>query len=184
MGKVVYGFNVSLDGFIEDSSGNFDWSVPDEALHRHFNEAEAATGLHLYGRRLWETMRVWQTLDADPSVSEVERDYARHWQQSPNIVFSTTLTEVPPGVRLLRTVDPAEIAELKQSTAGEISLGGAGLAAEFRKHGLIDEYWVYVAPVLLGSGKPMFQGPGIERLRLLGIEQFESGTTLLRYAPE
>jgi dihydrofolate reductase len=183
MGMITYGFNVSLDGFIEDSTGGFDWSVPDEALHRHFNEQERVTGLHLYGRGLWETMKVWGTLGEDASLSEVEHEYARLWQRVPTVVFSRTLQEAPDGVRLVREVDPVEIARLKESTLGELSLGGASLAAEFRRLGLIDEYLVYVAPVLVGSGKRMFEDTGVERLRLLDVERFDAGVTLLRYAP-
>ena len=184
MGNILYGFNVSLDGFIEDATGNFDWSEPDEESHRHFNEQERATGLHLYGRGLWEVMKVWATLDAEPSMAEYEREYARLWQNVPTIVFSRTLTEVPDGVRLLRGVDPAEIRQLKANTEGDLSLGGASLAAEFRRLGLVDEYWLYVVPVLVGSGKRMFQGQALERLPLLEVRTFTSGVTLLRYATE
>ena len=183
MGSILYGFNVSLDGFIEDATGNFDWSEPDEESHRHFNDQERVTGLHLYGRRLWEVMKVWATLDSEPSLAEYEREYARLWQKVPTVVFSRTLTEVPEGVRLSREVDAAEVRELKATTEGDLSLGGASLAAEFRRLGLVDEYWVYVVPILVGSGKPMFQGEGLESLRLLDVRTFASGVTLLRYAP-
>jgi len=183
MGNILYGFNVSLDGFIEDATGNFDWSTPDEESHRHFNDQERATRLHLYGRGLWEVMKVWATLDTEPSMAEYEREYARLWQKVPTIVFSRTLTEVPDGVRIVRKVDAVEIRELKARTEGDLSLGGASLAAEFRRLGLVDEYLVYVVPVLVGSGKPMFQGETIEKLRLLDVRTFASGVTLLRYAP-
>jgi dihydrofolate reductase len=183
MGNILYGFNVSLDGFIEDATGNFDWSTPDEESHRHFNDQERATGLHLYGRGLWEVMKVWATLDTEPSMAEYEREYARLWQKVPTIVFSRTLTEVPDGVRIVREVDAVEIRELKARTEGDLSLGGASLAAEFRRLGLVDEYLVYVVPVLVGSGKPMFQGDTIENLHLLDVRTFASGVTLLRYAP-
>ena len=184
MGNITYGFNVSLDGFIEDATGNFDWSEPDEESHRHFNNQERSTGLHLYGRGLWEVMKVWATLDTEPSMAEYEREYARLWQKVPTIVFSRTLTEAPEGVRLLREVDPAEIRQLKATTDGELALGGASLAAEFRRFGLVDEYWVYVVPVLVGSGKRMFRGEATEHLQLHDVRTFTSGVTLLRYATE
>ena len=181
MGKVVYGFHVSLDGFIEDRSGGFDWFVPDEALHRHHNEHERDTGLHLYGRGLYDVMRFWASPEQHGPVSEVEREYARYWQRVPTTVYSRTLQSADPGVRIVREVDPAEVARLAASTEGKLSLGGASLAAEFRRLGLIDEYWVYVVPIVVGGGKPMFQGEAREPLRLLATEQFASGTTLLRY---
>ncbi len=126
-------------------------------------------------------MRFWASPDQHAPLSEYEREYASFWQKVPTIVFSRTLRDADPGVRIVREVNPVEVARLKESTEGELSLGGASLAAEFRRLGLIDEYWVYVYPILVGGGKPMFQGEATERLRLLETLQFDSGTTLLRY---
>ena len=183
MGKISYGFMASIDGFIEDASGDFDWSTPVEETHRMFNDQEARTGLHLYGRRLWETMKVWGPMAEDESLTEYELEFARHWAKVPTIVFSRTLSEVPEGVQLRREVDADEIRRLKETTEGEISLGGASLAAEFRKHGLIDEYQVFAVPIVVGQGKRMFQGDIIERLELLEVRPLPAGVTLLRYAP-
>ena len=126
-------------------------------------------------------MRFWGNPDQHGPLSEYEREFASYWQKVPTIVYSRTLRDADPGVRIVREVDPTEVARLKESTEGELSLGGASLAAEFRRLSLIDEYCVYVVPILVGGGKPMFQGEGTQRLRLLETHQFDSGTTLLRY---
>lgn len=184
MGTVTYGFNVSLDGYIEDSAGSFDWSMPDEGLHRHFNDLERETAVHLYGRGLYEVMRPWSTMDSDESLPEYIREYARLWQRVPNVVFSRTLTAAESNVRIVRDGIADEVARLKAGTDGYLALGGANIAAEFMRLGLIDEYRVYVAPVIVGSGKPMFQGvESASPLRLLDVERFAGGVVLLRYAP-
>ena len=183
MAKLIYGFSVSLDGFIEDARGSLDWSVPDETLHRHFNERERSASAALYGRRLYELMSAyWPTADEDPSAPDVIKEYARIWRSEPKVVFSRTLQSVSHNARLVRDVLPAEIARLKAESAGDLLLGGPGLALSFMRLGLIDEYWLYIHPVLLGGGKPMF-GP-LERaidLRLLDTQSFNHGVELHRY---
>src|SRR5262245_24603456 len=137
MRKVIYGFNVSLDGFIEDAAGNFDWSVPDPELHRYFNEREREIGTHLYGRRLWETMKVWQTLDQDPSAEPELVEFAKAWRDSEVIVFSRTLESVEGNARLERGGPAALVRKLKEGDGKEIEVGGAQLASTLIKLGLV-----------------------------------------------
>ncbi len=154
--KIVYGYNVSLDGFIEDRDGSIDWTNPGSELHSWFNESERDTDLQMYGRKLWETMKVWADMLGDTTLPEVEQEYARLWNVTPTMVFSRTMTEAPPNVRLVREVDPEEIRRLKAEPGGDISIGGAEIAAEFLRHGLVDELMVAIHPVVLGGGRRMF----------------------------
>ena len=152
MRKVVYGYNVSLDGFIEDRDGTIEWTEPGPELHRWFNESERNTDLQMYGRRLWETMKVWADMLGDESLPPEMQEYAELWNKTPTLVFSRTMTEAPPGVRLLREVDPEEIRRMKAERGGDISIGGAEIAAEFLRLGLVDEVMVAIHPVILGGG--------------------------------
>ena len=184
MRKVIYSMPVSLDGFIEGSDGKFDWAEPDRELHQYFNDQELEIGAHLYGRRLYEVMRYWQTADTNPASTPVEVEYARRWQQVPTIVFSTTLERVEGNARLVKDNIADEIARLKAQPGKDMDLGGAGIGASFMKLGLIDEYRLYVYPVALGSGKPFF--PVLDKpinLRLVEKRLFTSGVVFLRYQP-
>jgi dihydrofolate reductase len=183
MRKVIYGFAVSLDGFIEGAGGDLSWSTPDEELHQHFNDLDRATDTFLYGRRLYETMSAfWPTADERPGEPAVVIEYARIWKSKPKVVFSTTLDHVAWNARLVRGDIATEVNRLKAMPGGDMSVGGAGLAASFMQLDLIDEYGLYIHPVILGSGKPMF-GP-LQRsigLRLVESRTFGSGVVLLRY---
>ncbi len=184
MRKVIYSMPVSLDGFIEGPNGEFDWAEPDLELHQHFNDEELEFSAHLYGRRLYEVMTYWQTADMNPASTPVEVEYARRWQQVPTIVFSTTLERVEGNARLIKENIADEVAKLKAQPGKDMILGGAGIGATFRKLGLIDEYRLYVYPVVLGSGKPFFpQLSAIVNLRLLKTTTFNSGVVSLRYQP-
>lgn len=182
MRKVIYAMSVSLDGFIETAGGDIGWSYPDAELHRHFNEHESTIDTHLYGRRLYEAMTAfWPTPDENPSAPDVEIDYARTWKQKQRIVFSRTLTQVGWNSQLFRGDIAEEINRLKAQPGKDMSLGGANLAATFMQLGLIDEYRLYVFPVILGSGKPMF--PDLRdkiELKLVETRAFGSGVVLLR----
>jgi dihydrofolate reductase len=183
MRNIIYSMLVSLDGFIEAPDGDISWSVPDEELHQHFNEMEAAIGVHLYGRRMYEIMAgYWPTADQQPSVSQVEVEYARLWRSMPKIVFSTTLEKVAWNSRLVRGNIAEEVRQLKSQPGKDMSVSGAGLAASFMQLGLIDEYRLYIHPILLGDGKPMFP-PMKERIKLKLVEtlRFGSGVVLVRY---
>ena len=183
MRRVIYAMSVSLDGFIEASDGDLSWSFPDQELHRHFNDLESTIGIHLYGRGLYENMAAfWPTADENPSAPEQEIAYARIWKSMPKVVFSRTLEHVAWNSRLVRGDIAAEVDKLKAQSGGDMSVGGASLASTFMQLGLIDEYRLYVHPVVLGGGKPMFyQQPQAFRLKLLETRRFGSGVVLLRY---
>ena len=140
MGKLIYAANISLDGFLEDESGSFDWSVPDEEVHAFWNEHERHIGTSLYGRRMYETMRVWESDDWLTDEPSVVREYADIWRAADKIVYSSTLSGVSTArTTLERTFDPEAVRRLKQSPASELSIGGGGTAAEAFRHGLVDE---------------------------------------------
>jgi dihydrofolate reductase len=176
--------SVSLDGFIEAANGDLSWSVPDEELHKHFNDLEARTDTNFYGRGLYENMAAyWPTADENPEASEVEIEYARIWKSKPKIVFSKTLDQVGWNSRLVRENIAEEVNKLKEQPGkAMMSVGGAGLASTFMQLGLIDEYWLYIHPVILGDGKPMF-GHLQDKINLQFVETrtFGSGVVLLRY---
>jgi dihydrofolate reductase len=175
--------SVSLDGFIEAADGDLSWSYPDEELHEHFNERETMIDIHFYGRRLYENMAAfWPTADENPSAPKVEIEYARIWKSMPKIVFSTTLDKIGWNSRLISENIAGEVSKLKEGPGKEMSVGGAGIASTFMQLGLIDEYRLYVHPVVLGGGKPFFP-PLRDRidLQLIETRKFGSGVVLLRY---
>lgn len=154
--RVIYSMTVSLDGFIADSSGKIDWTAPDEELFRFHTDHTRELGAHLCGRRLYEAMVYWETADRDPSATDLTLEFAQLWQQLPKLVFSTTLDSVEGNTRLVRGDPAAEVARLKAEPGKDIGVGGAGLAAELLRAGLIDECRLFVAPVLIGGGTPYF----------------------------
>lgn len=183
MRKVIFALSHSLDGFIESADGRLDWAIVDEEIHRHFNALEDSIDIQLYGRRLYETMVAhWPTADKDPTAPDYEVEYARIWQSKERIVFSNTLTQVDESSRLFSGDIATEIAKLKEQPGKDMVVGGPTLAATFMRLGLIDEYRVYIHPVILGGGKPMF-GPLDNRidLRLVETHTFNSGIVLLKY---
>jgi len=162
---------------------DFGWSFPDEGLHQHFNDREGAIDLYLYGRRLYENMTAfWPTADEDPTASKQVIEYARIWKPKPKVVFSKTLEQVGWNSRLVRGNIAEEVNRLKEQPGNAMSVGGAELAATFTRLGLIDEYWLYVFPVILGGGKRML-GPLRDpiSLRLVETRTFGAGIVLLRY---
>lgn len=181
MRKILYVQNVSLDGFIEDSDGKIDWSIPSEELHWHFNELERNVDINFYGRRLSETMDYWLTADQNPEAADVERDFAEAWRKTERIVFSKTLEKVEGNASLRREVDPDEIQKLKNQPGNLLMVGGAGLASTFIKHGLVDEFRVYIYPVVLGSGKPMFQIEKKLNLTFVESQTFSGKIMMLKY---
>jgi dihydrofolate reductase len=175
--------SVSVDGFMEAANGDIGWSAPNPELHQHFNDLESAVDAFLYGRRLYENMAAyWPTADQNPAAPKQEKEYARIWRNKPKIVFSTTLHRVEWNSRLVKGDIAQEVRKLKVQPGNELTVGGAGLAASFMQLGLIDEYWLYVHPVTLGGGKPMF-GPLQNQidLQLLDTRRFGQGVILLRY---
>jgi len=185
MRKVTYTMSVSLDGFIEAVNGPDDWAYPDEELHRHFNEREAIIDTFLYGRRMYETMAsYWPTADENLSAPVYEREYALIWKSKPKVVFSRTLDQVAWNSRLVRGDIAAEVNRLKKQPGNDLSVSGAEIASSFMRLDLIDEYSLYIHPVILGGGKPMFpELAGMLKLRLVENHTFGSGVVLLRYQP-
>lgn len=184
MRRVIYTMSVSVDGFVEAADGDIGWSTPDPELQRHFIDRESAIDTHLYGRRVYETMvAYWPTADEDPSASPFDVEYARIWKERRKLVFSRTLRRVEGHCQLFRGDIAEEIHRLKAQPGKDMFVGGPDLAATFMKLGLIDEYWLYVNPVVLGSGKPMFPHRD-ERIDLQLIETrgFPSGVVLLKLA--
>ncbi|RWX66509.1 dihydrofolate reductase [Mesorhizobium sp. M4B.F.Ca.ET.089.01.1.1] len=183
MARIVYSMLTSLDGYIEGPDGNIGLPVPEGELHRHFNDEMRRTSTVFCGRRMYDAMRFWDSPERETADDEVERDFAHAWRETPKIVFSTTLGEVGLNARSMRGDAEAVARSLKAETDGEISVGGANLAAHLARAGLIDEYRLYMHPVVLGGGKPYFQVGLSLGLEPLGTESLSQGVTLLRYAP-
>jgi dihydrofolate reductase len=182
MRKLIYSMGVSLDGFIAGSGGEIDWSAPDEELHRFHNEQTRELGAHLCGRRLYEEMVYWETADEDPSAGEPELEFARIWQSLPKIVFSNTLESVEGNSRLVRDGVAEEVAKLKEQPGKDLAVGGAGLASSAMKLGLVDEFRLFVSPVVLGGGTPFF--PALDErinLQLVETRTFGSRVVYVRY---
>ncbi|MFE1915452.1 dihydrofolate reductase family protein [Streptomyces anandii] len=183
MRSVTYSMSVSLDGYIVGPDGGFDWTAPDEEVFRFWTEDVRQLGVHLLGRRLYETMLYWETADRDPSLDAPTLEFAALWKALPKVVFSTTLREVEGNTRLASGGLAEEIGRLRAEPGeGDIAIGGAALAAEAAALGLIDEYQVMVHPVLVGGGTPFF--PRHERrvdLELVETRTFSSRFVHLRY---
>jgi dihydrofolate reductase len=180
MPKLIYSMSVSLDGYINGPDGTFDWSAPTEEEHRVHNARVRELSAHLCGRALYETMRFWDTPEATDSDDPVTREFAAIWQALPKIVFSRTLTSVEgPNTRLATRDVEAELAELE----GDVEVGGAELAAECARRGLIDEYRPFVKPVIVGGGTPYL--PPLDAqvdLQLLETRTFGDSAVYLRFA--
>jgi len=185
MRKVIYSMLVSLDGFIEGPNRELGWHVIDEELHKFVNDQQSAFDTYLYGRRMYEVMAYWETADSNPSSPEYELEFARIWKKMPKIVFSKTLEQVQGNARLVREVTAVEIATLKAQPGKDMDLGGPDIASTFMRLGLIDEYRLYVQPVVLGNGTPMFQAlENPINLRLVETRTFGSGVVYLCYQPD
>jgi dihydrofolate reductase len=182
LAKLIYSTTTSLDGFIEDASGSIDWTAPDDEVHAYINERLRPVGTYLLGRRSYETMVVWETMstaDAPPGM----RDYAAIWRATEKIVYSTTLRDVASAdTRLERHFDVDTVRAMKDAAARDLAVGGAALAAEAIRAGLVDELYAYLAPVVLGGGKPWLPEQVRLRLDLLDERRFANGVVYLRYA--
>jgi len=181
MRKVIYSMGVSLDGYIVGPDGRFDWAAPDEELHRFHNEQAREAGVSLYGRKLYETMRVWDGIgDEDGPVMA---EFAGIWRETPKLVFSTTLDRVEGSNTTLTDDDLVEtVTRLKTQDGGPVTIGGAGLAETVIRAGLVDEYQPFVNPIVVGGGTPFF--PRLDRpvpLRLVESRTFGSKVVSLRY---
>ncbi len=183
MRKIILMMSVSLDGFIEGPNRELDWGMVDDELHRHFNEQLGAMGAFLNGRVMYELMAgFWPTADTDPSSTEPMVEFSRIWRDMPKIVYSRTLERADWNTTVVRDLVPEEVMELKAQPGGDLSLGGADLAAAFMRHDLIDEYRLYVHPIIIGRGKPLFPPSDAKiNLRLAETRTFGNGVVLLRY---
>jgi dihydrofolate reductase len=183
MGKLIYAANTSLDGYLEDENGAFDWSVPDEAVHAFWNEHERQIGTSFYGRRMYETMRVWEDDDWLTDEPDVVREYAGIWRDADKVVYSTTLETVSTArTRIEREFDPEAVRRLKEASSTDLSVGGATLGAEAFRHGLVDECVLLLCPVVVGGGKPALPRGMRLDLELLDHRRFENGVVYVRHA--
>ena len=182
MGRLIYSTQVSLDGFIEDNSGSFDFSEPDDEVHGYVNDSLRPIGTHLYGRRLYDVMVFWETVPDDDSVAPVMRDFGRYWRDADKVVYSRTLDRVSSGrTSIEREFDPDAVRRLKESSGTDLLVGGAELGAVALRAGLVDEVRLFVFPVLLGGGRPAFGDDVRARLALRDERRFAGGVVLLRY---
>lgn len=183
MAKLIYGTNASIDGFIEDANGRFDWTEPSDEVHSFINDVYRDVGTHLYGRRLYETMAVWETDPSLAETSDIYSDWAAIWKGADKVVYSTTLKEpLTTRTRVEKSFDPDAVRAMKESAERDLLIGGAELASHAWRAGLIDELDLFTIPVLVGAGKRAL--PDAIRVDLDLIEQrrFDTGTVFLRYA--
>ena len=181
MAKLIYSAITSLDGYIADEDGNFDWAAPDEDVHRFVNDLERPVGTYLYGRRMYEVMVYWSK-STFGDEAPVLRDYAEIWRTADKIVYSHTLESVSsPRTRIERDFDPAAVSQLKARKDRDISVGGPNLAAQAINAELVDEFHVFVAPVVVGAGKHWLPHDVHLELELLHERRFVNGTVYLHY---
>jgi dihydrofolate reductase len=183
VGKLIYSFLASLDGYIADRAGAFDWAVPDEEVLDFINVAEREVGTYLYGRTMYEMMTGWENDPAVAAQSPMSAEFAQIWQAAEKVVFSRSLDSVSTTrTRIERTFDPGLVRDLKATTAKDLNVSGATLAASAWKARLIDECHLYLAPMLVGGGKRMFPDDIRHPLELLDERRFRNGMVFLRYA--
>jgi dihydrofolate reductase len=179
MARLIYSSVMSLDGYIADERGNFDWAAPDEEVHAFVNELERPVGTYLYGRRMYQVMAVWETLSGDEAVV---RDFARIWREADKVVYSRTLEKASTArTRIERDFDPDAVRQMKVEAGRDITVGGPELAAQAIKAGLVDEYQLFIVPYVVGGGKRALPDNVRVNLELLDEHRFGSGVVHLRY---
>jgi dihydrofolate reductase len=182
LGKLIYSMITSLDGYVSDRDGNFGWSAPEEELHEFINEQTASVGTYLYGRRMYETMVYWETAHALPDVPPHILAWARLWQATDKVVYSTTLDEVASRrTRIERAFDADAVRRLKADSDRDLTIDGPHLAAHAIRAGLVDEYQLFVAPTIVGGGNAFFPDDVRVDLELLDQRRFSNGVMFLRY---
>jgi dihydrofolate reductase len=180
--ELVYSAITSLDGYVADEDGNFDWAAPDDEVHAFVNDLERPIGTYLYGRRMYEVMRYWETARAVAGQPSTVRDYAELWQAADKVVYSKTLQEATTArTRIERDFDPQAIREMKASADRDLSVGGPGLAARAIEAGLVDELLRFVAPIVVGGGTRWLPGGIRIELELGDQRRFGGGVVFLRY---
>jgi dihydrofolate reductase len=182
MAKLIYSALTSLDGYVADEDGNFDWAKPSEEVHVFVNDLERPVGTYLFGRRMYEVMAYWETADTVADQPPVVRDYAKIWQTAEKIVYSRTLAEVSSArTRIEREFDLEAVRQLKATADRDIGVGGPDLAAQAFEAGLIDELHLFLAPVVVGGGKPSLPDKVRLELELLDERRFANGVVHLHH---
>ncbi len=180
--KLIYSVTTSLDGYIADETGNFDWAEPDEEVHQFFNDLERSVGTYLYGRRLYEVMVAWETMHTLPDQPPVMQDYTEIWQAAEKIVYSTTLAAASSAkTRIERVFDPEAVRQMKATAVQTITVGGPGLAAHALRAGLVDECCLFISPIVVGGGTPSLPDRIRLHLELLDERRFGNGVVYLHY---
>ena len=181
MAKLTYSAICSLDGYVADRDGKFDWAAPDEEVHAAVNEVEKPIGTFLLGRRMYEVLSVWERLDTAGEPAAM-RDYAEIWRAAEKVVYSTTLEEVSSArTRIERRFEPEAIREMKVAADRDLSVGGPGLAAEALRAGLVDELQLFLNPILVGGGTPALPADLRTELELLAERRFGNGVVYLHH---
>ena len=182
MAKLLYFGIGSLDGYIADENGRFDWAEPDHEVHAAANDVSRPIGTYLYGRRMYDVMTFWASPEAESDPDQVMQEFTRIWRAAQKIVYSTTLVEASTDqTRIERSFDPRAIAELKRTAVADISIGGAELAAQAITAGLVDEYLYFAYPVVVGGGTPFFPRGAHLDLDLVDVHRFGNGAISMRY---
>ena len=182
MGALICAGITSLDGYIADERGDFSWGRPDAELHSFVNELERPVGTYLYGRRMYEVMRFWQTADTEHELPDAEAEYAAIWKDTDKVVYSSTLTDVPtPRTRLERAFDADAVRRMKSEAAHDLSISGPHLAEHAFRAGLVDEVLMFVHPVAVGGGTPLLPRGIRLDLELRDERRFSTGVVYLRY---
>jgi dihydrofolate reductase len=182
MAKLIYSAITSLDGYIADEDGNFDWAAPDEEVHTFVNDLERPVGTYLYGRRMYEVMAPWETDPTLADQSRVMRDFAAIWQAADKVVYSRTLETVSTArTRIQRDFDPEAVRQMKAAAGPDITVGGPDLAAQAFKAGLVDECQLFLAPIIVGGGNQSLPDHVRLKLELLDERRFGNGMVHLRY---
>ena len=182
MARLIYSAIASLDGYVADEEGNFDWAVPDDEVHAFVNDLERPVGTYLYGRRMYETMAGWETAHTRAGQPAAAQDFAEIWQAADKVVYSRRLEAVATArTRLERDFDPDAVRELKAKAAHDLTVGGPGLAAQALAAGLVDELHLFVTPVAVGGGTKALPGGHRLELELLDERRFGSGVVHLHY---
>jgi dihydrofolate reductase len=182
MAKLIYSAIASLDGYVADEDGNFDWAEPDEEVHRFVNDLERPVGTYLYGRRMYEVMTYWETANDQAGQPPFILDYAEVWQAADKVVYSRTLGTLSSArTRIERDFDPEAVRQLKAAADADLSVGGPGLAAEAIRAGLVDECHLFMSPVVVGGGNRAFPDDVRLGLELLNERRFGNGVVYLRY---
>ncbi len=182
MAKLIYSAITSLDGYIADEDGNFDWAAPDEEVHTFVNDLERPVGTYLYGRRMYEVMVAWEMAHTFADQRPVMQDFAKIWQEADKVVYSRTLAAVSSArTRIERDFDPEAVRQLKASAGRDLSVGGPDLAAQAIRAGLVDEFHLFLTPFVVGGGNQSLPDNVRVQLELLDERRFGGGVVFLRY---